>query len=277
MDNLEESVNTVEAEAGIITSPFSTNVKFPLDLPGGYLDVGGVLHKQITLRPTTGIEEDILVDDGRTEINKMRDVLANCLVKLGPYDAANDKLSDAYKVMDGMFSTDRAFAQIVLRCISVPEGDRIKFSLHCKQKKCGKDWNNVLALNTFPITPITEAKLEYDFVLPQSGAKVKFRLLRASDDEMISTLTTNYASQLVSAFMWLHVVSIDGKKVVAPRDLQKLSSFDRTALRRQMELANGGVDLSYSAQCPNPKCNSIVTGALRLDSSFFLLSSGSPD
>jgi len=275
MGDMENTEETPEDQPAALISPFSTNVKFPLDLPGGYLDASGVLHKAITLRPTTGVEEDILVDDGRTEVNKMRDVLANCLVKLGPYDVATAKVGDVYKVLDGMFATDRAFAQIVLRCISVPEGDKIRFTQHCLQKMCGKDWNNVLDLSTFPVKPIVEAKAEYDFVLPQSGDKVKFRLLHASDDQLISELQTRYPTQLVSAIMWLHMVSINGKKVPAPRDLQKMSSFDRASLRKVMEQANGGVDLSYSAQCP--KCRNVVPGALRLDSSFFLLSSGSPD
>lgn len=285
MSDLDQTTTDEEttAQEGSPASPatyFIRQVQFPLKCPnGGLFTPDGERHAELELAPTTGEEEDILLNENLSESgDQIRRVLANCLLRIGNFklpayaDRNKKDKAQALELVDKLTLNDATFALIMLRRISLFEGDIYKFEHKCSQ--CGKNEPPFIAvanLADLEVRPFDNDGKPASFKLPQSGHVVRFRQILFGESNRLKEMVTKYADSLPSMGLFLRIVDIDGEPPVSYRDLKQLSTYDREALRQYMEANEGGLDLTLNITCPKGHA---TTRMLTPTTSFFLPSFG---
>ncbi|MFZ3599225.1 hypothetical protein [Streptomyces sp. BH104] len=99
--------------------------EFEFELPMGYEDQDGRVHRTAVLRKMTGRDEAVMADKRyRTNGAKMiTELIGNCLVRLGELDAPGPQ------VVQRLFSADRHFLLVRLREITF--GPRMRATYSC--------------------------------------------------------------------------------------------------------------------------------------------------
>jgi hypothetical protein len=140
-------------------------ITFPLKLPGGYVDDKGKLHTEVELAKFTGVEEDILGDKHLAASGEhVRRILANCITRVGSIDLpyrgrSSEQRSTASRIVENMLWSDKTFLTVVLRRISVRNGDIYRFNTECSKCKYGPDDRRPperLDLRTLDIFPLAD-------------------------------------------------------------------------------------------------------------------------
>jgi hypothetical protein len=234
-------------------------------LPGGFVNNGKFVNK-ITIRETTGYEEDILSDSRKTDAktltvspsNRITTILSRCTVAID--DLVCEKNRDG-ETADELYFTkfwsnalagDRGFAVIALRSLSL--GSEYYFDEICPV--CKKETKNLKAdLATLGVNQYFKGiddreerlqQLSYKDKLP-SGKVIQWKLMRAPEEAVLGGLrqSADFASELMA----LRMIAIDGVPA-STKDLKKLSSRDRTFFRSQIvDKAEGGIDMEIDFSC----------------------------
>lgn len=257
-----------------------TTIEFPLKLPGGYIDESGRLHAEIELAPFTGVEEDLLSDSRLARDGEhVRRILANCLTRVGdyhfPYEGRTpDQRAQVTRIVNNMLWLDKTFATVMLRRISVRNGNIYRFRTECPNSDCkyGPDDNRPaerLDLGTLDVFPVPDPMTRV-FTKRLSGSQklVRFRHLLTSDEPEIIDLRRKYEKKYMSAQLWLQILDVDGSQVKTPDDLRRWSASDRDELRVAMEDLGGGLDLNISTECP--RCKHVDRGPMQIGAPFFI-------
>lgn len=103
---------------------------YEFELPKGYRDKDGVLHKEGVMRLATAMDEIIPLKDARVKSNPAYHIiilLSRVIESLGTLEMINTK------VIEDMFSTDIAYLQEFYNKINSDESRRIHVSCpHCQ-------------------------------------------------------------------------------------------------------------------------------------------------
>lgn len=104
--------------------------EFPFQLPHGYLDADGQVHREGVMRLATGFDEIAPLKDPRVIANKgylLFILLSRVTVRLGEIDSLNPK------IMEGLFSGDLYFLQAFYRRINNHGSHMVHVSCpHCE-------------------------------------------------------------------------------------------------------------------------------------------------
>lgn len=252
-------------------------VPSPIELPCGYVDKNGSRHTALTLRKTTGVEEDMFTDESmaNSSVSVLTRVLENCIVDFAgiqlpedPEKRTRQQTETAKDLVRGMELADRTFALVALRRMSLKDGHKYRKKYDCPAP-CDKEFTVVTDLSELVITPQPDASSDtFEFVLPDSKQLVTFRHLTVGDEGKIKELVRRHAAAIISVGMWLQIVRVDGK-AISHRDVRKWSTLDRSELRRAMDATEGGIDLSMgTVKCPH--CSKRIKDVVALDAGFFL-------
>jgi hypothetical protein len=112
--------------------------EFEFELPLGYLDAQGALHKHGTMRLATAMDEIIPLNDARVKSNEAYMVvvlLARVVTKLGTLQAINTG------VIENLFAADLAYLQAFYQQVN----ETGKTSLPWTCPHCGKNFDIDLA------------------------------------------------------------------------------------------------------------------------------------
>lgn len=256
-------------------------VEFPLILPCGIEMPDGTVQREVELWPMTGVEEDLLTNEKMakaghwTNINKL---VANCLKRVGTveFSQARERKPAEQKASEDLVQrlliSDRSFLLICLRWYSLKEEYVHRFQHVCATATCRKEFIHVLDLRELEVWPVQNPDTRvFEFKLPRTGSVAHYRQLQVKDEPSIADIVNRHGETAMSASLWLRIIDIGGQKVVSHRDLQHLSTFDRDALREDMNKTDGGFLLEMTLECPN--CKNVERLPLRVDASFFLPSS----
>ncbi len=270
---LTNAVDAVESSEN--KSYLLPEISFPLMLPGGYVDKNNRLHRDVVLEPMTGVEEDMIVDEAMAKTGaNLRNIIANCLTKIGDYEAPYSGRTAEQRAMfrdivNNMLVSDKTFLVVALRRISMFEdGDIYKFKLTCDA--CHKDWTPTLDLRKLRIVPLENpAQRQFSYVLPRSKKVVTYRHLYCYDEPAIADGIGKYPQDRFSVSLAYNIVTLDGKPLASYRDLRTLSSADREALRVEIEKNTAcGIDNYIENECP--KCHKLMEGNMQLSLPFFI-------
>lgn len=251
-------------------------LEMPVCLPCGYIDPeASTLHQEVSLYPMTGFEEDLLLTDNKkvADHETMNTVLANCLQQVGTieFQQASQRTGVekqlAEKIVQGLLLGDRSFLLICLRWWSLKEAYTHRFASACLA--CQEEATHVLDLRDLEVTVMPEPeRREYDFTLPRTKRAVRFRPLTVADERRLVRMLKTSKERLASLSLWLRITSLDGQSVPSPRDLQQLPTYDREALREEMDKVDGGVDVNVTLTCP--ECGATRKAPLGVGANFFL-------
>ena len=112
--------------------------KFTVNLPRGYKDVEGVLHKEVTLRLPTGVEQEYLSSDeaGDNRGSITTALLTRCCVQFGSLKSVS------VNVIRNLTSADRKAMANVL--VDNMPGPKLSLSLACS--KCENEWEQPISV-----------------------------------------------------------------------------------------------------------------------------------
>jgi hypothetical protein len=263
------------------------------DLPCGYVDSDGKVHRTVILREMTGAEEDMMDDDDLPVNERTTSVLTACCEKIG---AVEDKavirqaIADDLKTGLPLTSSDRIAMLIYLRRVSC--GDVYNFERRCP--RCGYvNKNKSLDLRKLKIGRVPDdrvAKRRVKVKLPRSGREAIVRVLTASQEHKITGLRLNQ-KDLRSAAVLARLESVSeeideldagGKPTGKKKMVQKrvdvsdgmsivkaLPSADRDHLRKVYDVMEAEIDTKVEVECSGRLCNAEFSFPLDLGQSFF--------
>jgi hypothetical protein len=207
-------------------------------LPHGYIQNGTCLD-EVEIRAMSGWEEDILSDDKLPWIARLKQILCNCIERVGN---VTDK--EKIKEMVTKFSTeDQTALLVMLRAISV----KPVYTYVVSCPSCSADIQVDLDLLSLEIKPAQSKGQVIEVNLP-SGRKAKVRHMTVEDSEKTSNLRLQGESRL-SAALWVRLVELDGKKEPTLDDVKGLLFADRVHLRNLYEQLEGGIESEFPIKC----------------------------
>ena len=121
----------------------TTRTEYAFELPKGYVDEKGEVHKDVALREITGADQEAMLNPQfRNNPAKMLTaLLARVIVKLGTLDGRQVDT----RVTAGMFKSDRDF--IIMKLKEIDSGPEMEIDVECPD--CGKKFKAMLDISDF--------------------------------------------------------------------------------------------------------------------------------
>jgi hypothetical protein len=236
------------------------------DLPCGYIDEDGNLHREVKVREITGHEEDMLANPKLKGAKKINDLIASCVERVG---TITDKGQLSKVVMD-MTVGDRLFCIFAIRRVTV--GDEYMFETACKS--CQSRTKFTVDLADLEVKAMEDPyQREFTVTLPASQKVVVFRPMTGRGEEQLDRLNKKKTDSL-SLSILMRVQTIDGKRPNMAV-VKELGLGDRAYLRDRFEESEGGVDTEVELDCP--ECYSDFKEDLDVGQASFFFPSGSQE
>lgn len=228
---------------------------FSVDLPCGYIDPEGNLHRKMLVGEMTGYEEDILAGKGDI-VPRINKIISNCTKKVGDIEDRRQIV----QAVAHLTASDRMAALIAIRRISL--GDFYDVKLRCPNSdKCGDESRFNLDLNDVELLMMDNpTEREYTDTL-ESGTIVQWHIMSAHDEEWLTTkqkkkedlLTLNLLAR-VDKVGDDDVGEMRKKKKTYPdalKALKRLTISERNEIRALFDKAEGSVETEVDFKCPS--------------------------
>ncbi len=226
------------------------------ELPCGFVDENGTLHKEVVVKEISGDVEDMLTDPNLPAHRRINELLARCIDRLGPY-TERGKLSEA--VLD-LTVGDRVYLMFAIRMKSL--GNDYPFRDKCPS--CGHEDMYVVDLSTLETKEVPSPNVrKFDVTLP-SGKTASFHPMTGRDEDRLAKINKERTKGLkgaksvqkesenaLSYAILMRLDSLDSK-TPSLESVQALGMRDRNFLRDRFEEVEGGVDTENTMTCP--KC-----------------------
>lgn len=146
-------------------------------LPGGYVDDGGVVHREVELVPLTGADEERLAGLNAPAVAVITQLLARVVRRIGTLPQPGPG------VMRSLLVGDRDFLVVKLRQLTL--GDEVDIDLSCANAECGKRMDLSFVLTNMPVEerPVDSRFFELQ---TDDGGEVVFRLPTGGDQEALA-------------------------------------------------------------------------------------------
>lgn len=188
----------------------------------------------------------------------------------GPYALPESCRLDWGKVLQG----DRFFALLMVRALTY--GPEYAFGVGCRNDACRARIEWEVDLTKLPVRLLSDesraafvAGNRFETTLPDSGKRLRFRLLTGDDERKLPALQRSAPDKLLSAVLAYRVLDIDGVESKAKRQfLEDLSMRDADFLVDEFDRVDCGVDTTIEIECP--ECFATQEVDLPFDKGFFL-------
>ena len=228
------------------------------NLPIGYTDEEGNLHRTVVLRKMTGKEEAILADrrNQRNGGKLVTELIHSCLVRLG------EMPKNGTKPVEEMYSADRNFLLIKLRSITF--GSELQARYACPT--CDESVQIVEDLDELPVRMLAEGESPADVLVEledgyldkdgQLHTALQLRLPTGADESAVVPQMRQNASLGKNALLSRCMKSLGDLpkhrlESIGPRILADLTMTDRRLIDRALNQAAPGVDLIREVTCTN--------------------------
>lgn len=219
-------------------------------------------------------EERVLADRKLAKSGGQVDELLNACweetLDAGPYALPESCRLDWGKVLQG----DRFFALLMVRALTY--GPEYAFGVGCRNDACRARIEWEVDLTKLPVRLLSDesraafvAGNRFETTLPDSGKRLRFRLLTGDDERKLPALQRSAPDKLLSAVLAYRVLDIDGVEPKAKRQfLEDLSMRDADFLVDEFDRVDCGVDTTIEIECP--ECFATQEVDLPFDKGFFL-------
>lgn len=219
-------------------------------LPGGYVDRGGEVHRKVELKPLTGMEEELLAASRQQEsASLVTVVLSRCIQRIGAISPVSEEL------VRNLLVADRQYLLLKLR--EATFGDRVRANIFCPWPECGKRVAINFSINDIPIRESEDKGPAYKMILSpeiagelgEEDRQITFRLPNGADQEAISPLLAeNEALALVKLLgrcvQRIGCLANPGEDVIS-----QLLPAARLAIEQQMEKVAPKMELNMDVRC----------------------------
>lgn len=170
MDNYNSENNALREEAEenmLVAVKQSINFEedeFTFELPAGYVDENGIIHREFVLRELTGKDEEAIhkpeVKANGAKVSSV--LLSRCVLRIGtitPKDVGRPKWLDIIK---SLYASDQDYMMMRLREVSL--GSEIVLEHECPH--CKAKLRTIMDINELEIVPFNGTRF-IDFELPK--------------------------------------------------------------------------------------------------------------
>lgn len=254
---MTDAVVDKTGEDAIVVAPTKGHVMdvasstLAVELPCGYVDAAGAVHRELVVAEMSGEEEDLLAGKGPV-LQRLNQIILNCTRRLGAVEG-RAALSPA---ISSLTAADRMVAFLALRRVSL--GDFYEVKVKCPASECKEDVRYTLNLAEVEIRAMADPT-KREFVSPLASKRtVKWHIMTSTDEEWLSERGKKRENVLSLALL-ARVDSIDGvaldreKKgyAAALAVVKALPLADRNEIRREFEKYEGHVDTKVEFKCPS--------------------------
>lgn len=221
-----------------------------------------VSNKTVVLRGMTGHEEDMFTDKKLMKQGKAIDkILQACVLTI-------DGEAPSEADIRNLCTPDRTYLVVTIRKESY--GDIVEDAeVKCSDKDCNNKMVFDIDLTTLPMKQLPEGQddtTEFEFELPVTKTKGKYRFLTGNDEGKLSKLGQE---EILTIGMMLRLTEVEN---VHPNGYKKwlkgLPVRDRSYMRKHMENTDAGLNTEVTFTCD--ECgNDIKTRVESLKSFFF--------
>jgi hypothetical protein len=250
--------------------------EFEFELPIGYLDADGQLHRAAVLRKMTGRDEAVLADkkNRNSGARMITELLGNCLLRLGSMERPGSKVAQA------LYSADRHFLLVKLREITF--GSEMQGTYSCPTCHAA----NVLVedLAFLEVVKLGDGELPEDIVVYLEDGYMErtgevydtmlFRPATGADEEKIAPIIRDNVSNGKNALMARCLKAVGDMprqrvEVLGTAIFNDLTLKDRALIDHAMNNGGPGIKMRRDITCSN--CGRQFTASL--DFSNFLSAS----
>jgi len=225
------------------------------DLPCGYLDRNGTLHKEVQIHEMTGAEEDLLAAKKIKASKKMNSLVAACIDLIGDI---TDKGKIA-SIIPQLLLGDRVFLLFAIRRVSF--GDDYMINEQCPECDVKSLFTvNLGELQTKEMPDPSQRLYEVEL----SKGVFKFHPPSGIDEAAMTEMSNGLDDLSMSILM--RAVSYNGLPVNL-QIIKSLSVRDRNRLRTIFDEVEGGVDTAINFTCAS--CEHTFKKDVGMDTGFF--------
>lgn len=242
----------------------------PLPSNGLVYPQNSVLHglDSIEIRAMTAKEEDILTSKALIKKGTLiSHLLNNCIVTRGVNS-------------DMLLSGDRNALMVALRVTGYGSDYNVSVACpHCGEKSEQNFSLGDLGIKRLQIEPVELGRNEFEFLLPKSGKRVRFKFLTGRDELDMHELqermkkTGGIGNNLVTQRLKYAITAVEGssgyvtEKSKIDMFIQNMPAMDSMALRKYIDDNEPGLDMTVEMECPH--CDSESSLRLPIGPSFF--------
>jgi hypothetical protein len=219
------------------------------ELPCGYLDQAGNLYTEVVLREISGNEEDLLANPQVPANKKINELLARCVVRLGPY---TDR-GIISQIVSDLTVGDRAYLIFAIRRISL--GDDYPFKDVCPE--CEVESLFIVNLSELSAKPTPDPrKRSFEEVLPGSAKLAKFHPMTGRDEDRLAKIDKGYSAKnknntdTLSLAILMRLDALDHATPTLEA-VKSLGILDRNFLRSAFDDNEGGLNTEDTFECPH--------------------------
>jgi hypothetical protein len=232
------------------------------DLPGGFLDVDGTVHKSVQIRELTGADEEALARATRKggtfdPFLYIRTVVKRCLEAVGSLQVTD-------QILDRMLIGDRDWIALHIRIASY--GNEYEIKLTCP--RCAHEWDAAVELNrdiTCKNLPDPEVWFR-DIELPK-GRKAIAHLVTVADQTVALADDARTGAEIDTVLLARVVKEIDGQPVIGEQTFRDAKAADRKAITKYLADTQPGPNFrEVKGECP--ACNEELNVPLSLPALF---------
>jgi hypothetical protein len=221
-----------------------------LELPGGYRDAQGDLHREVVLAAPTGREEETLASHPATRPAQVTALLDACVRRVGAFEPVTADL------MRGLLVADRAYLMLRLRQFTV--GDRILVVLTCPS--CSRPMDLDFEVGQIPIVARRPESAIITYELPAEAAfvtpggtpihAVRFRLPTGEDEEALAARPAMTEAEGIATLLERCLVQVGPISPVNERIVAAIPFPARDAIDAAMERVAPEADVELEVGCP---------------------------
>lgn len=210
------------------------------ELPCGYLDPQGNLYNDVALKEISGHVEDMLGNPKISAVEKMNELIARCVTRIGPYTDPGQLAEIALDLVIG----DRSFLTFAVRRVTL--GDDYPFRDKCPA--CEVESLYTIDLSTLEAIKMKDPKKRvHDGKLP-SGIECRFHPMTGRDEKRLVKFDKHKTDTLSLAIL-MRLDTLNGKPPHL-NDVKNLGLRDRNYLRDCFQETEGGLDTEVELACP---------------------------
>jgi hypothetical protein len=230
--------------------------EFEFELPIGYQDDDGCVHRSAILRKMTGRDEAMMADkkNRHNGARMVTELLGSCLVRIGAIDRPGSRVAQA------LYSADRYYLFIKLREITF--GPELQASYVCPT--CRESTMMVEDLSELEVVKLAEGELPEDMVVhledgyyERNGAcydTMIFRYPTGMDEEKIASIIRENPSHGKNALMARCLKAIGDMPqqridVLGTSIFSELTLGDRAAIDRKLNNGGPGIKMRRDLSC----------------------------
>lgn len=239
------------------------------ELPGGWIDAKGELHREVSFFALTGREEALLAGQpGQSRASQVTTILSRCIRRIGAVAPVSEAIAQ------NLLIADRDYLLLKLR--EATFGAQVQATLPCPWPDCGEKVDIDFSISDIPVAPAQDKGPAYTVVLSPEAAfvengtpcrEVTFRLPTGADQELLSPRLAENEALALAELLARCIQTIGALAITSATQIEGLSPLARMEIEREMTRVAPKIELNMDVRCP--ECARLFTAPFDLQDFFF--------